>query len=249
MNRRRAIIGPILLVLILIIGVAILRNIGDVPLPTATARPPAEPASIYLGALDDGSSVVGLVVGQVRARAAVCSLDDTRWRALTRWLDQGTVGTAGGKTTITAQNTDTASGQFRLLVQADSVTLPDILSGVYTTPDGAAHPFKTRRLPDGVREGIYRLADARLPDGKDSALLIVILTRVADTGEGDMCGMLVQNDQPISRVVLKDIWQGGFTNFVLVDIRDKDNKASLMMAPGILGRIDSIALPTPTSTP
>lgn len=236
---------------ILLIGMAALALAGCDSLPASTPTPtraPREEAAIYVGELEGGAGRIALIVTGTRAQAAVCSNREDNWREVNAWLGRGTNRPADADRVLGIEN---AAGA-RVAAQKEGHRKEGDFSGGYTAANGQSYRFTAGYLMDaqdvaaGTSNGVFWYDGSAPPGVQGNTLLIAIAT---DQFPAAVCAMLLQDGKPLSRLLVQDLWQTGFSTLIVADIAGPDGRPIVWENPGRLGQVDSIALPTPTSRP
>ncbi|HVO42659.1 MAG TPA: hypothetical protein VMT34_08555 [Aggregatilineales bacterium] len=216
-------------IVLIVLGFAVV--VGNMLMPASTAAPTlaGEPATVYVGLLTQVSGAVGLLVSHSQARALACSLDPGKWQAIDAWLSVGT----SQNGTLKAENPATGA---KLSAQISG----DEVRGNYTTATSERYPFTLSRVREGAPPGVYtHTFDGQQDPGLTrSDLRLVVL----DVQKPQVCGMIMRNNLPTSRVVTAT-WQEGLSTFVMLDLPDSAGNPTVVSAPGVLGHILAIAVP------
>jgi hypothetical protein len=153
-----------------------------------------------------------------------------RWRDVNAWIGDGvTEGSSLTSDNLSAQIEDAK------------------IRGDYRTIAGAEYTFTAQQIAttddyaSGEERAVYWQPEAALPDSSDAAFYAIVV----DPEMGVMCGMLLRNGLPLSRVELVGKWQEGFSVFRLTDIQGENGQPAAWVTPRLLNRIIGIALPTP----
>jgi hypothetical protein len=204
---------------------------------------PTEPITVYIGALDKtdestADDMIALLVSETRVRAMLCSLSEDRWQALDTWFGQGERNDAS----LTARSDPR---QAQITAALDS---PESISGDVQLADGTRYHFQAQRMLStadyeaGVAGidliGVYTVPQEPLPDGR-----IAVFYAAAFPAQNRYCGMLLHDDQPVTRVLLNGPWQASFSLFTLPDPIGTD--ILVWETPRHIQRIEGILLPKP----
>jgi hypothetical protein len=207
------------------------------PTPPGTPTPtdlPAEAATIYMGDLPGGAGKIALIVGQTRAQAAACSLDDALWRAFDAWLGDGTVKPDGELNAV-----NRAGAKLTATLTSEGYT------GTYTAADGRPYAFRAPFLTDaqaiaqGTVQGVF-IYEGSGPLGVEGTVQMVALA--ADQIPAAVCAMLYREGELLSRLVVQDVWQAGLSSLTVQDVPGPDGAPVVWQNPGRLGQIDRITL-------
>lgn len=216
-------------------------------LQVSTPTPlPTESIEVFIGALQPPTpssteDLIALLVSKTRVRAMLCSLTEQRWQNLDTWFGQG-------DRTEAALTARSVSRNAQLTATLET---PQLISGDVQTADGTSYHFQAQRLAStadyeaGKAEliGVYTVPQEPLPDGR-----LATFYAMADPTQDRFCGMLLYEDQPVTRVQLDGTWQASFSVFALPDAIgiDKASMATMVWnTPRHVQRIEGILLPNP----